>query len=112
MIEVVFRLLLMSGPFRVCPPSAQSELMVTLTLESPHLANQYSGVRGMTTHSLQDLMLAHRDKATTTKAHEMAAIMAVLEFPPNDSFSNQVKIESRYGTKSSFFFFPLTASLA
>jgi hypothetical protein len=45
-------------------------------------------------------------------AHEMAAIMAVFEFPPNDSFNNQVKIESRYGTKSSFFFFPLTVSLA
>jgi hypothetical protein len=45
-------------------------------------------------------------------AHEMAAIMAVFEFPPSDSFNNQVKIESRYGTKSSFFFFPLTVSLA
>jgi hypothetical protein len=45
-------------------------------------------------------------------AHEIAAIMAVFEFPPSDSFNNQVKIESRYGTKSSFFFFPLTVSLA
>jgi hypothetical protein len=38
--------------------------------------------------------------------------MAVLEFPPNDSFNNQVNTESRYGTKSSFFFLPLTVSLA
>jgi len=51
---------------------------------------------------------------TRTKplAHEIAAIMAVLEFPPRLSFNSQVKTESRYGTKSSFFFFPLTVSLA
>jgi hypothetical protein len=46
------------------------------------------------------------------KAYEIAAIIAVFEFPPSDSFNNQVKIESRYGTKSSFFFFPLMVSLA
>jgi len=64
------------------------------------------------THNQPDYSLANPGIAMVMTAHEIAAIMAVLEFPPNDSFNNHVKIESRYGTKSSFFFFPLTVSLA
>lgn len=45
------------------------------------------------------------------RTYEIAAIIAVFEFPPSDSFSSQVNTESRYGTKSSFFFLPLTGSL-
>lgn len=43
-------------------------------------------------------------------AHDIAAIIAVFEFPPRLSFSSQVNTESRYGTWSSFFF--LAVSLA
>lgn len=40
----------------------------------------------------------------------MAAIMAVLEFPPKFSRNNHVRTESRYGIKSAFFdFFPFEA---
>lgn len=35
----------------------------------------------------------------------MAAIIAVLEFPPRFSLSNHVSTESRYGIKSAFFDF-------
>ena len=40
-------------------------------------------------------------------AGESVAIMVVLELPPRLSLSSQVRIESRYGTKSApaFFFF-------
>lgn len=38
-------------------------------------------------------------------AGEMAAIMAVLEFPPRFSRNNHVSTESRYGIKSAFFDF-------
>ncbi len=38
-------------------------------------------------------------------AGEMAATMAVLEFPPRFSRSSHVSTESRYGMNSPFFFF-------
>ena len=48
-----------------------------------------------------------RVSSKLTSAGDMAAIMAVLEFPPRFSLSSQVSAESRYGIYSPFLFFDL-----
>ena len=103
-------------------------------MRHPHIAEYYQSVTAHHQGVPQRLLIYHAHKwdddfrqnetynrpdwyisiatlCTSMWTYEIAAIMAVLELPPSDSFSSQVKTESRYGTKSSFFFLPLAVSL-